>query len=484
MDGGGGAGGGMQCVGGPPTITQNGSTSDLLLRGTVVTPMQAFTGEVLVVGDTITCVAASCAGVPGESTATHIDTQGIIFPGLIDTHNHVLFDIFDETDWSPMQAYNNHNQWTNEARYGAMVDAKQYINGEGSSPVDYGCELDKYGELKALVAGTTSILGAANPANRACYGSLARTIDQTPNGLGADKIQVATLFPSTSAADGVCTNFGDGDTDAYVIHIAEGVDQTALNEFSTLETVTTMDGCLYAPQTTVVHGVALGDTQLTTMADNGMSLVWSPRSNVFLYGGGTDFTKTADIPLALSHGINVALAPDWSMGGSQNLLDELRFADELDNAQWGDQLTSADLVQMVTTNAAQALGLEAVLGALVPGMKADIMVIGGDACAPYDALLAAQPSDVRLVLVGGVALVGDPALLPVAPSNPGCETLDVCGTSRFVCVAKSSMSATDKFAQTFAEIEQTLADALAAYDALDASQWNFAPLTPVVRCAP
>ena len=96
--------------------------------------------------------------------------------------------------------------------------------------------MDKYGEIKGLIAGTTSIVGAANPANKACYGSLARTIDQSPNGLADDEVQVATLFPSTSSADGVCKNFASGTTDAYVIHDGEGVDATALAEFAKLAT--------------------------------------------------------------------------------------------------------------------------------------------------------------------------------------------------------------------------------------------------------
>jgi 5-methylthioadenosine/S-adenosylhomocysteine deaminase len=474
---------GITCGVGPAAeILQVGSGAALVLRGTVVTPTLVFAGEVLVTGDTISCVAASCANSPGAVTATVVDTHGIIFPGLIDTHNHILFDSFDETDWTPLQVYTNHNQWTNEARYGAMVDAKQYLNGEGSSPVDYGCEMDKYGEIKGLIAGTTAIVGAANPANRACYGTLSRTIDQSPNGLGADKVQVATLFPATSAADGVCTNFGTGKTDAYVIHVAEGVDATALKEFTTLGTVTTTDDCLYAPKTAIVHGAALGDPELSIMAQDGMSLVWSPQSNVFLYGGGTDLTKTANVPLALSKGINVALAPDWSIGGSQNLLDELRFADRVDNTVWGNQITPQALVEMVTVNAARVLGLESVLGSLAPGMKGDIMVIGGDGCAPYDALLASTPADVRLVLVGGVPLYGDAQLRTLGPATPGCEDLDVCTSAKFVCVATSSSTTTDKFGQTLVDIENTLGDATEAYDALALSAWTFAPITPLVKC--
>ncbi len=58
-------------------------------------------------------------------------------------------------------------------------------------------------------------------------------------------MQVATLFPATSAADGVCSNFANGTTTAYVIHVAEGVDATALAEFAKLGTITTTDDCLY-----------------------------------------------------------------------------------------------------------------------------------------------------------------------------------------------------------------------------------------------
>jgi 5-methylthioadenosine/S-adenosylhomocysteine deaminase len=481
-----GVGGGANCggsgAGAGPEIVSNGS-SGLILRGLVVNAGPSdtpFTGEVFIQGEDIVCVAASCAGSPGASNATVVDTHGLIFPGLIDTHNHILYDIFDEDDWSPSQTYNNHNQWGDEPRYSAVVDAKQYLNGE-SSPVDLSCELNKYGELKGLIAGTTSIQGSSSPpSNKACYGSLARTIDQSPNGLDDDKIQTATLFPSTSSADGVCTNFADGDTDAYVIHVGEGVDQTALNEFDKLRTITTVDDCLLDPKTTIIHGAAFGDAEFTTMGQNGMSLVWSPRSNVFLYGGGTDTSKTTNVPLARSRGVNIALGPDWSLGGSQNLLDELRYAQQVDQAEWGSSLSAKDLVQMVTVNAAKALGLSSTLGSLTVGKKADIMVISGNTTAPYDALIAATPATVELVIVGGTVLYGNLNAAALGPPSPGCEQIDVCCAPKFICVATTSTN--DKFNQTFAEIYGALQQGMEDYDALDLTQWDFAPIAPLVKC--
>src|SRR5262249_18000982 len=125
---------------------------------TVVGPAGFFEGEVLVEGNLITCVAPSCTAMPGAAGATVVVTNGIILPGLIDAHDHGLFNIFDETDWSPTRFYGNHNQWTSETRYHQMVDAKQYLAGESGSPVNYRCEMDKYAEIKALLAGTTSFL--------------------------------------------------------------------------------------------------------------------------------------------------------------------------------------------------------------------------------------------------------------------------------------------------------------------------------------
>jgi 5-methylthioadenosine/S-adenosylhomocysteine deaminase len=472
--------------GSAPGIVRQG-TGGLLLMGTLVTPDEVLEGELLIVGDEIRCVGPSCQSDPAAATVSIVQTNGIIFPGLIDTHNHIQFDIFDESDWAPTAADNftNHDQWPARARYKALVDTKQHLTGEEGSPVKIGCELVKYGELKGLIAGTTSIVGAAIAANRKCYGTVARTIDQSPNGLATDTVQVATLFPrDATEADRVCKNLTDaaGTTESYLIHIGEGVDLKSRNEFGKLIDVTTVDGCLLGPKTTIVHGTALEEPELDQMRSHDMSLVWSPRSNIFLYGHGTDLSKTSNIPAAIEKGINIALAPDWSIGGSQNLLDELRFADQVDNAQWGDAITPKKLVQMVTKNSARALGLAQVLGELAPGRKADITVIGGDRTRPYEALLGATPKSVRLVLVGGAALYGDPALRPLGQSTPACDTLDICGAAKFACIAQSGGAASDKLGQSYPQIKSAIESALTAYDAAHPAQPPFSPIAPLYKC--
>ncbi len=475
VDGGPGVDGSTTSDGGttiPPATITPGAADRFLFVGTVLTPTGPMAGEVLVEGVRITCVAASCSTMAGATGATVVRTSGVISPGLVETHNHGLFNIFDEGDWNPGRFYQNHNNWTSDARYGQVVDAKQYINGEGS-PVDFTCELDKYAEVKALISGTTSYLLAPGAQEPACYDSVIRTIDTQRNDLGFDRIRTSISVPDMAGAVSVCNSFNAGTTTAYVVHVGEGVDGTALNEFTTLSGRN--GGCLLSPHTTIVHGTAFGMPQFMQMAMSGMRLVWSPKSNLFLYDGA------AKIDLAIAAGVSViALGPDWSMGGSINLLDELRTADMVDTMRLGNILTPRRLYDMVTIDAARALSLEAEVGSLAVGKRADIALYAANPADPYTAMLGQRPQTVELVMVDGRVLYGDRALKAAGPAAPGCEDIDICGVPKFLCIAESSTL--NKLDQTFAQVVSTLNTAMQAYDAMFPAQAPMFPLAPLTKC--
>ena len=183
----------------------------------------------------------------------------------------------------------------------------------------------------------------------------------------------------------MCTNFASGKTDAYLIHVGEGTDATALGEFGRSARSRTTPGCLLAPQTaTITHGIAFTATEFATMAQAGMKLTWSPRFERVALRRDRRHPGRARRRASL-----VALAPDWSMGGSQNLLDELRFADAWDNAHWGDKLRPGPRADG-DRNAAAVLAL-ATRSARRVGYVADLAVFAGDGTKPYDAILAARP---------------------------------------------------------------------------------------------
>ncbi|MCC6648471.1 MAG: amidohydrolase family protein [Polyangiaceae bacterium] len=477
----------------PPTVTL-GATDRTLLLGAVVTPDTAFDGEVLVVGDKISCVgpAGACGSLPEASGATVITTNGVIAPGLIDTHNHILFDVFDDDDWMPLMSYDDHNDWPKEARYAAMLDVKQCLEDASQGkpawcPAKWDgaanslkCELDKWGELKGMIAGTTSIVGLPGTSGP-CFASLSRSVDVSQNDLGVDWVQTSALFPPSGAA-GVCANFADKDTHAFLVHCGEGITGGAADgEFATLSGLGTPAGCLLSQQTAITHGTAFTQADFQVMVDRGMKLTWSPRSNWALYGKTTDIPAALSVKDAMGNGLVISLGPDWSMGGSVNMLDEMRFAAKWDDDHFGDLLTSKDILTMATVNGAKVLAYEDRLGQLKAGYLADLFVVPGSLATAYDDVLAARPKDVRAVMVGGKLLYGHPALKPAAPANPGCEDLDVCGTSRFVCVAEASSS--DKLGQTHADIKGILEAAMQEVDQAAGVQWKFAPLAPLVNCA-
>lgn len=452
-----------------------GAKDRILLRGLLLTPTGPLQGELLVEGNLISCVAASCSAQSGAQGATTIQTTGIISPGLIDSHNHGLFNIFDESDWTPGRFYDNHNQWTSDTRYGQVVDAKQYLNKEGGSPVDLRCELDKYAEIKALIAGTTSFTLAPGAIDLVCYSSIARTIDTLRNGLGSDKVRTSISVPDNATATSICAAYTAGTTNAYVVHVGEGIDATARAEFATLES--RASGCLLAPQTTIVHGTALGTPEFTKMAAAQMKLVWSPKSNLFLYN------DTTRIDLAVQAGVQtIALAPDWALGGSVNLLDELRTAASVNQSKFGGLLSSRRLFEMVTIAPAQVMGVDSALGSLEVGKRADLFLFSGDTSRPYDALIQAQPSGIDLVMLDGRVVYGTPEVQAAAPDMPGCEQVPICSTGKFLCAAEPSTA--NKLDQTYATMVQLLSTGLSAYDAMVAGMGiaPMSPIAPLTKC--
>src|SRR6185295_15895942 len=73
-------------------LRQPGSFAPILLRGTIVTPDSVLSqGWILIKNGRIEAVSAR---KPTSSGAIEVDTNGIIFPSLIDLHNHVSWNVF------------------------------------------------------------------------------------------------------------------------------------------------------------------------------------------------------------------------------------------------------------------------------------------------------------------------------------------------------------------------------------------------------
>src|SRR5262249_31839085 len=153
-----------------------------------------------------------------------------------------------------------------------------------------------------------------------------------------------------------------------------------------------------------IHCVALNRPDFDVMASRGASMVWSPFSNLLLYG------QTADVGAARAAGVKIGIGSDWAPSGSKNLLGELKVA-HIESQRQGLGFSARDIVAMATRNAAAVLKWQKFAGSLEAGKRADLFVIDSKNGDPYDALMKSNETSIQLVVINGVPRVATPALM-------------------------------------------------------------------------
>ena len=135
------------------------------------------------------------------------------------------------------------------------------------------------------------------------------------------------------------------------------------------------------------------------MNKSDVTLVWSPRSNLALYG------ETIDIKSALDNEVRIALATDWSPTGSFSMKEEFKCATKVAK-ELSLKLSDKLFWEMATTHAAYALGLEDSLGAIKPGFWADMVLVKSTASGdPYRDVLTAPDKNILATWVKGKAIL-------------------------------------------------------------------------------
>src|SRR4029450_9251534 len=200
-----------------------------------------------------------------------------------------------------------------------------------------------------------------------------------------------------------------GSTAGSSAHAAGGTLPDLHKEFQLL-----LDADLVRRELMAIHGGALGGPDFQMMATGDATLVWSPFSNLWLYGA------TADIAAAKAAGVRLCLGSDWAPSGTRNVLWELKVADLWNQAQAAPVFTDEELVGLVTANPGEALSgvWPRPVGRLQAGALAALLVVPRRHPDPYRNLIRATEADVRLVVVGGKARSGTRALLAGARAGP------------------------------------------------------------------
>jgi cytosine/adenosine deaminase-related metal-dependent hydrolase len=374
----------------------------LALRGQIVTMDERFAslrrGVIYIENGAIVAVQEAAAPPPSGFEQTRIvDVEGTIFPGLIELHNHLAYNILRL--WGVPRRFTNRGQWGGTPEYQRLVTGPMKVLGWTEQVMP---SLVRYVECKCLVAGVTTSQGIelfSNAGVRRYYRGVVRNVEQTDD---PDLPEAVTRIADVDARSPEKFFARLRKQTCMLLHLSEGIDATARKHFHALQLASgewAITGALAG-----IHCAGLLEEDFRVHGQHQGSMVWSPMSNLLLYGG------TARVNAARANGVRIALGSDWSVTGSKNLLGELKVA-RLAADETNAGLSDRDVVAMATREAAAILGWERVAGSIRPGARADFLVLDGTPDDPYKALLRAPEAAISLVMINGVARFGLPSLM-------------------------------------------------------------------------
>ncbi len=165
-----------------------------------------------------------------------------------------------------------------------------------------------------------------------------------------------------------------------------------------------------------VHAVHLTPTEIALLARHGASIAHCPSSNLKLASG------FAPIATLLAHEINVGLGTDGAASNNRlDLLQEMRTAALVAKAVAGNAaaMPADAALRCATLGGARALGLDQLIGSIVPGKAADLCAVAlgnnPETQPCYDPLshlvYACGREHVTHVWVGGATVLEDRALV-------------------------------------------------------------------------
>jgi 5-methylthioadenosine/S-adenosylhomocysteine deaminase len=383
--------------------------SQLVIAGQVATmfgdePEKPRRGRVWIQDDAIVDVTFGEGRIGGFDGAREVDAgDAFVLPGFIDMHNHLAYNTLPL--WAEpgrTQPWLHNKNWPDADTYTESITEPAWTYAKACPEALLG-----YVQVREMAGGATSAQGW--PSSNRGYQTVVRNVDAERAGhagqAGDNLIYTSVV---TKTGDALVTAVRRMENGAgFIYHCAEGQKNTRVrSDYTDLEHA---DGLL--PTLIGIHCCALGaDDWLQWDLQKAGGLVWSPLSNLVLY------QDTTLVDEARARGIRVCLGSDWGPSGTRNLLGEMKAA-RITARHFGYAITDRDILAMVTSNPGELLQRcwDRPIGQLVPGGFADVTVLRGRGTGDaWHRILAATELQVQLVVIGGVARYGDPALMTAA----------------------------------------------------------------------
>jgi cytosine/adenosine deaminase-related metal-dependent hydrolase len=293
----------------------------------------------------------------GRDDRVLVFEEAIVFPGLINSHDHLEFDLYPQLAHGP---YRDYVEWGDDIH----GRDREIIAGIESVPRALRFE---WGVLKNLIAGVTAV--ANHGASR--VESATAPIALISRGTDIHSVQLGTHWRLRINAP---RNAGP-----YVFHIGEGTSPQMHDEVKRL-----LRWNLLRRELIGVHAIAMDESQ----AAHFLAIVWCPVSNELL------FRRTASIE-RLKRSTSVVFGTDSTLSSDWNIWAHLRRARET------KKMDDRELFESVTLAPRALWRLDDESAWVVARRKARSL---------WDAFYAVDPEDVLLVVRRGQPIVLDPAV--------------------------------------------------------------------------
>ena len=184
----------------------------------------------------------------------------------------------------------------------------------------------------------------------------------------------------------------------------------------------------------LVHMLATSPAEMKMVAAAGSPISSSPGSELRIGYGGTKACEFMDAGVVVS--VSVDSVP---LTGNANFFGILKLLRNAENAKAFDEfkLSARKALEMGTINGAKALGLDDKIGSLVPGKRADLIMVRTDRVSmgvftdPTHMLVeAAEEADIDTVVVDGRILKRAGKLTAISPDqviSDAAATLEAVG---------------------------------------------------------
>ena len=392
-------------------------------------------GRIAAVGDAVRRDAGSGMG-PRPSTTVRDCSGCLIIPGLIQAHVHLCQTLFrglaDDLrleDWLVRRIWPLEAAHTEETVYwSAALGAAELLLGGTTAILDMETVRHTGAAFRAVErVGIRGVVGKclmdAHPegaplelveSTDAALSEAEALAKRWHNGAGgrlrvcfAPRFVPSCSGPLLRAASELAERF-----DAQLhTHAAETiVERETVLRTTGLEEIAYLDSVgIAGPRAVLAHCVWVDAHETARLARQGTIVVHCPSSNLKLASG------VAKVPELLAAGCQVAIGADGAPCNNRlDVFAEMRLAALVQKPRLGaDALPAAQVLELATLGGARALGLEADIGSIAPGKRADIVVLdlrephlhpaAGDPVSRV--VYAARASDVRDVFVDGQPVV-------------------------------------------------------------------------------